>query len=71
MDKQINMDYKVYLFSCLLKQYNTEYDELPYDTQYDLAKLLWKDFDESTYNDPNRGLYECLIDYFSDGNFDL
>jgi hypothetical protein len=65
------MNYDIFLFSCLLRHYNTEYENLAYDTQYDLAHILWESFAESPYNDSNRGLYECLVDYFSDGNFDI
>lgn len=63
------MNYDTYLFSCLLKLYNSEFEQLPYDIQYEKINYLYELFENSKYNDIKRGLYDCLIDYFSDGNF--
>lgn len=65
------MNYDTYLFSCLLKLYNSEFEQMPYDQQYDMLPVLFELFENSKYNDVNRGLYECLIDYFSDGYFTI
>lgn len=63
--------YESYLFSCLLKQYNTEFEQLPYDEQFEQLPDLYERFRQSQYNQPSRGLYECIVDYLSDGNFTI
>lgn len=62
------MNYNQYLFSCLLKLYNTDYEQLPYDEQYDVGKEAYKRFTRTTYNDLEKPLYECIVNYLSDGN---
>lgn len=64
------MNYNQYLFSCLLKLYNTEYEQLPYDEQYDVVKEAYKRFTKSAYNNPEKPMYECIVDYLSDGNYE-
>lgn len=63
--------YDTYLFSCLLKLYNTTFEQLPYDEQFELLPELYERFKRSTYNRYGKGLYECIVDYLSDGNFEL
>jgi hypothetical protein len=60
------MNYDTYLFSCLLKEYNEGFRELPYDEQYDLINGFYEEFEDSPFNDVNKGLYECLVNYFND-----
>jgi hypothetical protein len=59
------MNYDVYLFTCLWKHYVPDFDRLPYDKQYDLALLRYRAFESSKYNDPNNGLYECIVNYLT------
>ena len=65
------MNYNTYLFCCLLKHFNSEFDELPYDEQYDVVKEAYKKFKKSEYNNPNRSEYECMVSYLSDGKTDF
>lgn len=57
------MNYNQYLFSCLLKLSSTEFEQLPYDEQYDFAKEEFKRFSKSDYNNPEKSLYECISNY--------
>lgn len=68
---EVFIGYDTYLFSCLLKQYNTTFEQLPYDEQFELLPELYERFDKSPYNKHGKGLYECIVDYLSDGNFEL
>lgn len=65
------VNYDVYLFSCLLKNYNDEFRNMPYDEQFQIIPDLYKRFSQSGYDNPNKSLYECMIDYLSDGNWTL
>jgi hypothetical protein len=57
------MNYDVYLFTCLLREFSSEFNNRPYDEQYDLAAQQFKIFQASEYNDTNKGLYECIENY--------
>ena len=56
-----NMDYSEYLFSCLLKLYDKEFDELPYDLQFGESKTRYEEFYASKHNDENKSEYDCII----------
>jgi hypothetical protein len=58
------MTYDTYLFSCLLKHFDEAFNEEPYDLQYDMIPVLFKEFERSKFNDKNKGLYDCIIEYF-------
>ena len=58
------MNYDTYLFSCLLKEYDQEFANKPYDEQFDLIAIYWKEFEQSYFNDSSENLYECLTNYF-------
>ena len=66
---EVFIGYDTYLLSCLLKQYNTTFEQLPYDEQFEILPDLYERFKQSGYDNPNKGLYECILDYLSDGNF--
>ena len=68
---EVFIGYDTYLFSCLLKHYNTTFEQLPYDEQFELLTELYGRFEKSEYNNPNKGLYECIVDYLSDGNYKI
>ena len=57
------MNYNTYLFSCLLRDFSTAFYNLPYDEQYDVAMAAFKKFEASTFNDVNKGAYECMENY--------
>lgn len=57
------MNYQVYLFSCLLKKYDKEFEEMEYDLQYDEAPLVYADFHKSSFNVSEKGEYDCMVAY--------
>lgn len=57
------MNYQVYLFSCLLKKYDKEFEEMEYDLQYDEAPLVYADFVKSSFNVSEKGEYDCMVEY--------
>jgi hypothetical protein len=59
------MNYDSYLFTCLLKEFDKDYKNRPYDEQYDIGMTLYKEFEKSAYNDPSKGVYECIIKYLN------
>jgi hypothetical protein len=54
------MTYELYLFSCLLKLYDEQFDARPYDEQYDVLPALYEEFKLSVYNDDDTNLYDCI-----------
>lgn len=60
------MNYNVYLFSCLLKIYDKEFNELEYDLQFQRVPKLYEDFFESDFNNENKSEYDCMIEYLED-----
>lgn len=68
---EVFIGYDTYLFSCLLKVYNTDFREMDIDEQFELLPELYGRFDKSEYNNPNKGLYECINEYLSNGNYKI
>ena len=60
------MDYDVYLFSNLIKLFDKEFEELPYDEQYDDLPTLYADFENSKFNVDTKSAYDCMVEYFQD-----
>jgi hypothetical protein len=60
------MNYNVYLFICLLKLYDKEFNELESDLQFNKAPKLYEDFFKSSFNDTNKGEYDCILAYLKD-----
>lgn len=60
------MDYSQYLFSCLLKLFDSEFEQMEYDIQYAITISEYEKFENSPYNDENRGEYECIVEYLTD-----
>jgi hypothetical protein len=60
------MNYNVYLFICLLKLYDKEFNELEYDLQFQDAPKLYDDFFASDFNDTNESEYDCIVAYLKD-----
>ena len=57
------MNYNEYLFSCLLKIYDKEFNQMEYDLQFEEAPLRYADFEKSSFNVDTKGEYECILDY--------
>ena len=60
------MSYNQYLFSCLLKLFDSEFEQMEYDIQYDVVFSKYEEFENSSYNDENRDEYECIVEYLTD-----
>jgi hypothetical protein len=60
------MNYNVYLFICLLKLYDKEFNELEYDLQFQNAPKLYEDFFKSSFNDVKQSEYDCILAYLKD-----
>lgn len=60
------MNYNQYLFSCLMKLFDKEFEQMEYDIQFDVAIAEYEIFENSKYNDVNRPEYECIVDYLND-----
>jgi hypothetical protein len=56
--------YSFFLFSQL---YSVTYpnDSTPYDMLFEELQELHSDFEESLYNDPDKGEYECMVDFLN------
>lgn len=57
------MDYDMYLFSCLLKLFDKDFDKQVYDQQYHLLSEKYTEFEQSIFNDVNKSTYECIINF--------
>lgn len=60
------MDYDLYLFSNLIKLFDSEFEELPYDEQYDKLPTLYEGFENSKFNVDTKSAYDCMIEYFNE-----
>jgi DNA-binding transcriptional regulator GbsR (MarR family) len=60
------MNYDVYLFSNLIKLFNAEFEELPYDEQWDNLPSLYEEYDKSKFNVDTKGAYECMIEFLEE-----
>jgi len=60
------MDYDLYLFSCLIKFYDADFEEEPYDFQYDVLPTLYEDFENSRFNVDTKSAYDCMTEYLKD-----
>jgi hypothetical protein len=59
----MRQSYSFFLFSQL---YNVIHpNETPYDILFEELLELHSDFEESLYNDPDKGEYECMVDFLN------
>ncbi len=58
--------YSLYLFSCLIKLYDKEIEKLEYDLQFEKIIYLYSDFQSTSFNNINKSLYDCIINYLED-----
>ena len=61
------MNYDTYLFTCLLREYDTFFDSLNYDIQYRVALNLYSDYLNSPYCNPLKENTQCMKDYIENG----
>lgn len=57
------MNYNVYLFSCLMKLFDKEFEKMEYDLQFEKAIEEYVKFENSTFNDVNKSEYDCIVNY--------
>lgn len=60
------MNYPLYLFSNLVKFFDKEFNELPYDEQWDLLPSMYIQFRISKFNVIDKSEYDCIADYLDD-----
>lgn len=60
------MTYEQYLFSKLLALYDLNFAEQPYDHQFEDALTMYAEFEQSSYNEENKNLYQCIVSYLKD-----
>jgi hypothetical protein len=58
------MNYSFFLFSQLYTVANPN-DPTPYDMLFGDLQKLHSDFEDSLYNDPDKGEYECMVDFLN------
>lgn len=58
------MNYSFFLFSQLYTVANPN-DPTPYDMLFGDLQKLHSDFEDSLYNDPDKGEYECMVDFIN------
>jgi hypothetical protein len=59
------MNYNIYLFSCLLKLFDKEFEQLEYDIQYEKAVKEYMKFSSSKFNDVTKSEYDCIVNYLT------
>ena len=60
------MDYNEYLFSCLLKIYDKEFEQMEYDLQYERIAQRYIGFTQSKFDVDTKSEYECIVEYLED-----
>ena len=60
------MNYSQFLFSELLLTYTKWFKDLPYDLKFSTALSEYEKYDKSSFNDSNKGEYQCIEDYIKD-----
>lgn len=60
------MKYNQYLFGEILKSKNKMINEVEYDLQFSLILQEYEKFSSSSFNNDNKGLSECIMDYLND-----
>jgi hypothetical protein len=59
------MNYNYYLFSCLLKEYDKDFEQMEYDLQFKKIPKLYEEFFISDFNDTNKSEYDCMVNYLT------
>jgi len=60
------MNLEVYTFTCLLKNYDEEFDALSYQEQYDSAHKYYKEFLSSKQSKESSDLVIAILYYLED-----
>jgi hypothetical protein len=57
------MNHSQYLFSCLLKLFDADFNELEYDIQFDMLFDIYEKYEKSEFNIEELPEYECMINF--------
>lgn len=57
--------YGVFLIAELGRLNNVFDKEAPYDLLWEASESLYKEFEDSRFNDPNKSEYDAISDYLS------
>ncbi len=57
------MTYNEFLMSQVLRDNSKKHRDMPYDNLFETAIDELELFEYSDYNLPDKGLYECLVEY--------
>jgi hypothetical protein len=65
------MTYDTFLLSCLMVDMGINvngisYESLPYDVQFDDARMIYNIFIDSPSNVLSEGVYECMVNFLTD-----
>jgi hypothetical protein len=44
---------------------------MEYDKQFEIAKIEYRKFEVSDFNNPDTNLYQCIIEYLNDTEINL
>jgi hypothetical protein len=57
------MNYSQFLFSQLIRDLLKTKYPIEYDRLFEISSIIYKDYDESNYNNPNEDEYACMVSY--------
>ena len=57
------MNYSRFLFSQLIRDLLKTNYPIAYDILFDVSLIIYNDYDESNYNNPNEDEYACMVSY--------
>lgn len=60
------MNLDVYIFSCILKEYDEDFDSLSHQDQYDSVTKLYRQFQNSIHYKNKTNLDQAIIDYLEE-----
>ena len=60
----MQQNYSFYLFSKLFDHFNTI--EIEYDILFEEVEQAYNEYDLSKFNNPNKGEYECMVDFLTE-----
>lgn len=59
------MTYSEFIFVSLLREFDLDFSEESYETQFELGPKLYKKFLKSEFNDPTKSEYENMENYLT------
>ena len=59
------MDYTEFLFSQLLREFSSRYNELPYDEMFTAHTSIFIEYEQSSQSKQNKSEYDCICDFLN------